>query len=719
MSFLNPLLLAGMGAIAIPIVIHLLNKRHPERVVWGAMRFLQTSVEQNRRRLQIEELLLLVLRCLLIALLALALARPALKGSSSGTMFGQDRVTGVFILDNSYSMSQTNGVTSRFDRAKQALQQAMDALPSGSAVAVVLGSDIADAVIPTPTYNLALARKALANAKICDRGTNLLQPLKAAINVLKQTAGYSKEIFLATDGQALGFQQLDDIESLLDADKDDERAHLLLTGDAETQNLGVSDLKMGADIPAVGVLQPFQVQVTNWGAQRADHVRVTLSVDADAPSVEATIDQIPDGQARTITLAVKMRDDGYHTVTAAVPPDHLPADDTRTFALRGVANVEVLLVDGTPGREARDSEVFFLSQALVPVARALASSYFIHCTTIAPTELAGKSLTDYPIVVLADVADLDVMTLDNLQAYVQHGGALMIFPGSHSRPSLYNDGLLTKRGIMPGELGSTDGNADQRVKFFHLSAGGLEHPIVSVFGNANSGNLADAHFYERYLINPVSSASVRTILRFSDGQPYLLERSVGAGRVFLFASTASTRWNDLPDHAGLWVPLLYRTVGWIVSQKDQLLNVKVGEPFVFHPALEDLGKQAEITPPGDSGAAVPDTRQIEMDAANEPTVVYDQTNLAGTYTLSIPGRAPVKFAVQADPEESNLTPITDAQRAQLAQYMDVKDFRDGTNLSESLTRSRVGKELWLPLAIVALLLAAGEMVLADWFSLPK
>ena len=88
MSFLNPIMLAGLAAVSVPIIIHLLNRRKFQKVVWAAMRFLQTSVEKNQKRMRIEDLILLALRCLLLALLALALARPAVL-SNAPTMFGQ------------------------------------------------------------------------------------------------------------------------------------------------------------------------------------------------------------------------------------------------------------------------------------------------------------------------------------------------------------------------------------------------------------------------------------------------------------------------------------------------------------------------------------------------------------------------------------------------------------------------------------------------------
>src|SRR5688572_3368694 len=81
--FLNPLMLAGLGAVSIPIIIHLLNRRKFERVVWAAMRFVKLSVEKNQRRIKIEDMLLLILRCALLILLALALARPVLRAAGA------------------------------------------------------------------------------------------------------------------------------------------------------------------------------------------------------------------------------------------------------------------------------------------------------------------------------------------------------------------------------------------------------------------------------------------------------------------------------------------------------------------------------------------------------------------------------------------------------------------------------------------------------------
>src|SRR4051812_20674058 len=207
MSFLNPIMLFGLAAVSVPIIIHLLNRRRFQKVVWAAMKFLKVSVEQNQRRMRIEDMILLALRCLLLALLALALARPAIL-SNKGDVFGQSKVTGVIILDNSYSMGLTDGTLTRFEKARKAAEQVLDSMPIGSATAVFLASDIVQGVIPEPTFDMNLARKTIREAPLSDRGTDLYPAIEKAVDTLKDRLVVRKEIYLVTDGQANGWKEL-------------------------------------------------------------------------------------------------------------------------------------------------------------------------------------------------------------------------------------------------------------------------------------------------------------------------------------------------------------------------------------------------------------------------------------------------------------------------------------------------------------------------------
>lgn len=103
--FLNPWMLLGTLAVASPILIHLLNKRRFKIVNWAAMDFLFTADKKNRRRVQLENFILLLLRCLAMLLLALMLARPFLPSNITAILAQAQKVERVILIDDSLSLS--------------------------------------------------------------------------------------------------------------------------------------------------------------------------------------------------------------------------------------------------------------------------------------------------------------------------------------------------------------------------------------------------------------------------------------------------------------------------------------------------------------------------------------------------------------------------------------------------------------------------------------
>src|SRR6478735_2909634 len=104
MTFLHPILAgAAVAAVAVPILIHILMRRRRKPVMWAAMRFLLEAYRQNRRRIRMEQLLLLAARCLVVALAGLAIARPLL--GQAGLLGGRGAVTLYLLVDNGLASS--------------------------------------------------------------------------------------------------------------------------------------------------------------------------------------------------------------------------------------------------------------------------------------------------------------------------------------------------------------------------------------------------------------------------------------------------------------------------------------------------------------------------------------------------------------------------------------------------------------------------------------
>lgn len=730
--FLNAIMLAGVGAISVPILIHLLNKRKFERVVWAAMRFLRVSIEQNQRRIRIEDMLLLALRCLILTLLALALARPVIRAAGASGWFGQAKVTAVIALDNSYSMSQTDGVKSRFERAKDAAEQVVNTLPSGSAVAVLLASDVVAGLIPEPTYDLNLARQMIRGAPLSHRGTDLLPAVKQSIETLAGRPSLRKEVFVITDGLLAGWRQMGQIGQLMEQHKGEIRCYVLLAGEEEDRNLGVSDLRFAGGLAAVDQPLRLEAQVTNFGRREARDVKVSISLDGELPIEEAVIDAIAPGESKSIPFFPRLRTEGFHAVTARLPEDRLPADDARTVAVRAIRELRVLLVDGESGREPRESETFYLRHALQPVPPAEREGYFVKVRTVTGAELAAARFDDYEVVALCNVTDLSEMTLAALEQYLLRGGGLMFFPGDGINVSFYNEQLHQKRGILPAAMGQAVGDAASQDRFAVLSGKSAEHPIVSLWGDPAAGSLAAPRFFKAYelVLKPDATATrpagggdqgaVSVVARFADGVPAIVARDWGQGRVVQFASTADTAWNDLGARAGIFVPLVDRTVGWLVGRQDATLNVRVGEKFQRRVEADLAGRDAIVQRPGGREKPVRDSRRIEM-IDGHPYVQYEQTDLGGAYEVSygLDAKPALKFAAQPDPSESSLEMLSGEQVRRLGDVATVVRWSSGAQLGQVVEKQRIGTELWPMLAWIVLLLAVVETVLAQWFSRSK
>ena len=120
MAFLSPLLIWGTLLGAIPLIIHLLNRRRFRRVEWAPMRYLKLTIQRNRRRIQIEQLLLLLLRIALLVLLFFFLARPVLNPTGLEQWLGTGGASSqVVLIDDSLSMGYAAGEAPAFRRARE------------------------------------------------------------------------------------------------------------------------------------------------------------------------------------------------------------------------------------------------------------------------------------------------------------------------------------------------------------------------------------------------------------------------------------------------------------------------------------------------------------------------------------------------------------------------------------------------------------------------
>ncbi len=174
-------MLAGLAGVAIPVVIHLLNRRRTTVVDWGAMQFLELG-RRARLKFQLSELLLLAGRMALLAIVALALARPfwianqpearAAEGAGGMAFFGGPRRDVVLVIDGSGSMSRRVGQTTVRDLALAWARQFIARLGAGDSVAVLVAKDRVTPLVAPASFDMKRVAAALALVpRAADRAT--------------------------------------------------------------------------------------------------------------------------------------------------------------------------------------------------------------------------------------------------------------------------------------------------------------------------------------------------------------------------------------------------------------------------------------------------------------------------------------------------------------------------------------------------------------------
>ena len=530
MSFLNPLLLFGIAAVAVPIIIHLLNRRKFRKVNWAAMKFVKLSIDQNQRRMRLEDLILLLLRCALLALLALALARPVMRQSESSFM-GQAGVTSVLVLDNSFSMGFEDGEATRFERAKAACTNILDSLPSGSSVALYLGSDVVRPVIEEPLFDLDAVREGVASAPLSDHATALFPSVERAVSELEGSSSVRREVYVVTDNQELGWRQSALMQKLLKKHDGDIRVHFVVVGgEGATDNLGITALSPAEGLVTVDKPVRINVAVRNFSDREQKAITVSLRVgDANGTVNDVFIPALEAGSTQAFPFLITLDRPGLHTVRATIMDgDRLPADNRRSIVVNALKQISVLVVNGDPKDDYFKDETKVLETALAPAVRGKEADFYIrtvtrHARDLVEAEGRVVDWSAYRLVVLANVKSLPSGIVEQLARYVGAGNGLLVFPGSEIDEAFYNDDLHKRLALLPASFGGARGDASQAEVFTTLQSANYEHPVVDMWNNPDSGSLGGrgkgARFF-RYQLLQLPRALARSQLEEQSGQWY-------------------------------------------------------------------------------------------------------------------------------------------------------------------------------------------------------
>lgn len=697
-NFLNPIILLAAGvAVLFPLLIHIFNRQKVKKISFSSLLFLRSLEKTRMRRVKIKEYLLLIIRSLIILLVVAAFARPAIRGGFATKVGAHAKTSVVVLLDNSYSMSYETKDGPVFELAKNRVRSILQQLKEGDEASLVLFASRPKLITSQPTHDFKnLIRYLDEEARLSAENTGVGEALKSAYRILGDSKNLNQEIYLVTDTEKSGW--LDLPRGFLSPEEREARLYLVDVAPPEKQNLVIEEINFGNQLIEKG--KPFQItaRVANFTRQPARNLLIGLYLDGKRVSqTDTDIDK--DGKS-TVKFTPTVEEAGIHVGFFELTDDDLLVDNRRYFAFRIPERIPVLLL----GETERDTR--HLGLALNPQDAEDADK---EVDRMAKGSLSGIDFSKYQVVILSNLSRLTEVQLANLERFVQKGGGVFFVLGDNIDPEFYSNQLL-KRFFnlnLKDPLKSTKNVSG----FFSFDRINLDHPIFQVYRDVEKDRFPLIKFYSIFELP--EGRDVKTIVRFNAGQPALMERSYGAGKVLLLAASVEESQGDLVIHP-FFVPLINRAAEYLASDLSRLdEEILVGSRIRRELPADLAGKEVELFDPEMRKTALQPVFQTD-----KLVLKIDDTDLPGIYDIrastpsSARGEVVERFAVNIDPKDSDPEKIEISEIKQKLEGLSLIHIEPGDDIEESILQSRYGKELWKTFLWIAFGLLALEMFLA-------
>jgi hypothetical protein len=688
MNFLNPLFFFGALAAAVPILLHLVKRERARKVAFPTLMFLRKITKKTIRYQHFRHLLLLLLRILALLCIVLAFMRPYRESSGTSPEIGRVTTAHIILIDQSMSM----GYQDRWAQAKQAASEILQNAAAGDRFALLGFTDRTIARTEL-TDDPAEAMYQLENVlEPTDQPTRYGQALKSAERIALDAGTGKRVIYLISDFQRNGWAS-EERAIRLSAGID---LKAIDVGSEEYGNLAFRDVHVFEEGRTGGRGVRIQCSVIYYGNGELRQSRVHLSIDDGR--VETRPVDLAAGETRALEFSIPELTEGSHLVQLEIEDPALVQDNRFYMAVESGRRIPVLAVESQADR-GRRSPSFFLEKAL-------------NIDTLSPFQMRVVSPDALVIsgeLLIWNNAPAGAPALqEKLRRFVEDGGGLAIVVADPSLAADFNRGFGSWLPVrMTGTISREGSTGTRPIEDYVLMTDvQMDHPIFQPFSRPHSGAFSSVRFFQHAQLSVDSGVDVPA--RFDCGDPALVSAQVGKGRVLVFASSADDATNDLPLKA-VYAPLWQQMLMYLGNHQEKHYWLEIGDVLNPREHLQDSlsGQERERLNSGEAVAVLgPDKNRLQMASGSDRLLV----EMSGFYEIRSMDRN-MTVAVNTVPKESDLSPGN-------AEEMTAGWISTESTVFESDTRTDpedLGRRqrIWVLLFIAALLLAAGELFLAD------
>lgn len=692
MTFLNPLVLLGLAAAAIPVLLHLLNLRKLKTIDFSSLAFLKELQKTKIRKLKLKQILLLILRTLIVIFIVLAFARPTIESSLPG-LGARAKSSVVILFDNSFSMDIADERGVRLKQAREAALSIIGSLEDGDEAAMIQLANLDDRRFAEFTRNFAMLKEEVGKVPVSYTVAQLEHGLRLASTVLSSSQNINREVYIITDAQRNIFGEERDSLKIFDRSVAVYAVPIGLGSKVGERNLSIDSINVLTQIYEVEKPVEVEARIRNSGSEDVKGVIVSLMFDKERMAQRAI--DIPAGETRMVSLAGTPKTTGAVRAAVEVEGDALEADNRRNFGFIIPDKPKIALV-GTP------VDLRFLQLALRPDAAAQATA---DVNVLAPEQFTATNLNDYSVLFLVNIPRFSQSDVARLNNYVRDGGSLFLIAGAQADIQAYNQTVLPA-------LGFAQATVKEYARQTPVEFTGVDkmHPLFTgVFkGTTDSRSAVESpKIYKAAVIT-----GGQEIIRVPDGA-ILAESKQGTGRILYCALPGTTDWSSFPL-TGLFATIANRAVSYLSAAEYAGSSIVVGAAVnVSLPGKFASGGNFTIVDPMGTesfrqATMLPSGAILSMEALHQPGVYVVKT---------ADGRTVQIIAVNPPSSESTINQLTEGElRERLTAVVpdkgQIEVLQQSRNVAEEVTRARVGTELWKLFVVLAILCALAEMVVA-------
>ncbi|MFT5129685.1 MAG: hypothetical protein ACI8W8_003312 [Rhodothermales bacterium] len=620
---LSPLMLLGLLGLSLPIAIHLIQKQRLKPQPLATLRFLDKEDVANAFAPVPRDMLQLILRLLLLAILVLLLARITLPSDERGPR------TMVLVLDQSMSMQQQHSETQTlYAVMKSQIVELLESMQAGDRISLQLVGDRVQSTDFIEDKDELL--QLLADTDVHDTGALALMPtIRQSVNLLRSRHEVNPSVIVFSDHQASNYATYQQEQEI--AESADFRAHLadsrvkLIFIDPEStisENIGIEQAAFSTSESYLGASAAVTVTARNYGSEAKTVNLMFHEGQTDAATRELTLQP---GETAQMDLIHGFENPVDAACRVTIDEDALSGDNSFHLPMRMRARTLILLV--APAADAEDT--IYRGQDLLTYAfnpgEALGrgSGTFINIKKQTPNMMDKEALPIYSMIVLYGVADLSAQSQKDLRDYVNNGGGLLLIPRSDLSPGSIRQGLGNfLGGITVGQIKEGD-----TVQGLNRNKTLLDSPLLYPLIHGDWGDVDGITVSRYFALENTDAATV--LLRAKAGDPLIVSVPMGKGQVILQAFDCELGSSSLPRTAA-FVSLCQELSAQLTGNGPdrQVETMRAGDVLRVHtPEFRNSS--------GDVHIDGPDHFEVPI-AAGDDSIRVDNAVRAGAYALSHP-----------------------------------------------------------------------------------